>query len=72
MVKKRNGQPIMDHLRARFEASGMTLHELGLKMGYPADTARKSAWQFMKTTDPRLSMLERFAKAMGVDVKELV
>jgi hypothetical protein len=38
-----------------------------------AESARKSAWQFIqKTDDPRLSMLVRFAQAMGVDVKELL
>lgn len=64
---------MMAHVRARFEASGMTLHDLGVKMGYPEDSARKSAWQFIqKTGDPRFSMLRRFAQAMGVDVKELL
>lgn len=63
----------MQTVRARFEASGLSLHDLGLKMGYSPESARKSAWQFIqKTDDPRLSMLERFAKAMGVDVKELL
>jgi hypothetical protein len=42
-------------------------------MDYPDRSARKSAWQFIqKTDDPRLSMLRRFAKAMGVDLKELL
>jgi hypothetical protein len=41
-------------------------------MGYPKETARQSAWQFMKTEDPRVSMLKRFAKALGVSVKDLV
>jgi transcriptional regulator with XRE-family HTH domain len=73
MAKKPSPDQIMPTLRARFEASGLTLHDLGLKMGYPPDSARKSAWQFLeKTDDPRLSMLRRFAKAMGVDVKELL
>ena len=62
-------------VRARevFSASGKTLDELGVAMGYETGIARKSAWQFLnKTTDPRLSMLRRFAKAMGVSVEELV
>ncbi len=61
--------------RARdvFAASGKTLDELGVAMGYESGVARKSAWQFLnKTTDPRLSMLRRFAKAMGVSIEELV
>jgi hypothetical protein len=42
-------------------------------MGYTGEAARKSAWQFLhKTADPRLSMLRRFAKAMGVSVKDLI
>lgn len=65
--------PVMDTVRARFEKSQMTLDELGLKMGYPAATARKSAWQFIqKTNDPRLSMLRKFAAAVGVKVSALL
>jgi len=42
-------------------------------MGYPAETARKSAWQFIRgTEDPRLSMLRRFADAVGVRLEDLV
>ena len=40
-------------------------------MGYPEETARQSAWQFMKSTDPRMSVLRRFADAMGVSVDDL-
>ena len=42
-------------------------------MGYEGDIARKAVWQFInKTADPRLSTLRRFAKAMGMSVKELL
>jgi hypothetical protein len=41
-------------------------------MGYAPETARQAAWQFMKSEDPRLSMLERFAKAVGADLKTLI
>jgi transcriptional regulator with XRE-family HTH domain len=65
--------PVMSAVRARFEKSGMTLDELGATMGYPAATARKSAWQFInKTNDPRLSMLRKFAEAVGVKVSSLL
>jgi hypothetical protein len=40
-------------------------------MGYPEVTARQSAWQIMKTTDPRMSVLRRFADAMGISLNEL-
>jgi transcriptional regulator with XRE-family HTH domain len=64
--------PVMGAIRRRFEQSGMSLEALGTKMGYPKETARKSAWQFIKrTNDPRLSMIRKFANATGVPLKEL-
>ena len=62
----------MAKVRSRFAGSGLTLDELGRRMGYPAATARQSAWQFMQAGDPRISMLRRFARAMGMPVEELV
>jgi transcriptional regulator with XRE-family HTH domain len=63
----------MENVRARYAKSGMSLDELGLKMGYPKESARKSAWQFLNgTNDPRLSMLRKFAEAVGCSVKSLV
>jgi hypothetical protein len=42
-------------------------------MGYEGDVTRKSAWQFLnKTVDPRLSMVRRFAEAVGIPVESLV
>lgn len=65
--------PVMDAVRARFEKSKLSLEEVGLRMGYPKDTARKSAWQFIhRTNDPRITMLRRFAKAVGAQVKDLL
>ena len=65
--------PVMEAVRARFEKSKLSLDELGTKMGYPKDSARKSAWQFVhKTNDPRVSMLRRFAVAVGTTLKSLV
>lgn len=65
--------PIMAAIRDRFERSRLSLDELGLRMGYPKESARKSAWQFLhRTNDPRLSMLRRFARAVDVSLKNLV
>jgi transcriptional regulator with XRE-family HTH domain len=62
----------MEKVRAAFEQSGLSLEELGKKMGRGA-AARQSAWQFLhRTADPRLSMLLRFAEAIGVEVKDLL
>jgi hypothetical protein len=56
-----------------FEKSGKSLEEVGIAMGYPPGTARRAVWQLLnKVPDPRLSSLRRFAKAMGVDVKDLL
>jgi hypothetical protein len=64
--------PVMEVVRARFEKSKLTLDELGVRMGYPQQSARKSAWQFVnKTNDPRLSMLRRFTDAVGVKLSAL-
>jgi hypothetical protein len=63
----------MANVGTRFERSEMTLDDLDLKMGYPKETARKSAWQFLnKTNDPRPSMLGKFAAAVGCSVKSLL
>ena len=65
--------PVMSAVRATFEQSQLSLEQLGLRMGYSQELARKSAWQFVRrTNDPRLSMLRRFADAVGVPLPELV
>jgi transcriptional regulator with XRE-family HTH domain len=67
-----DGNSAMDKVRATFAASGMAMRDLGIRMGYPEKSARKSAWQFIHdTNDPRLSTLCRFAKAMNVPLAEL-
>jgi transcriptional regulator with XRE-family HTH domain len=64
---------VMDRARRLFDNSGLSLDELGQRMGYTGEAARKSAWQFLKkTTDPRLSMLQRFAEALNVSLVDLL
>lgn len=63
--------PAILKARELFEASGKTLEEIGIAMGFPAPTARKSVWQLLnKIDDPRLSTLRNFAAAIGVPVVE--
>jgi transcriptional regulator with XRE-family HTH domain len=67
--------PAMTRVRelwAAKKAIRMTQEELGVAMGYELKSAKKSANQFFRTKDPRISMLRRFAKAMGVPLSELV
>ena len=71
------GKPSVDpaivKARAAFAASGKTLDEIGLAMGFSAGVARKSVWQLLnKIADPKLSTLRNFAKAIGVPIEELV
>ncbi len=59
-------------LWAAKKASRMTQEDLGVLMGYDQKSARKSVSQFMKSKDPRISMLRKFAKAVGVPLAEII
>jgi transcriptional regulator with XRE-family HTH domain len=72
-MKRSELDPVMRRVIALFEQSGKTLDELGRAMGANEATARQTAWQFIKkTADPRISMLRRFANAVGITLAELV
>jgi transcriptional regulator with XRE-family HTH domain len=71
-MAKSKDDPAMKKVRTLFKESGLTLHDLGLKMGYDPESARQSAHQFMQSNDPRISMLRKVAEAFGVKLKELV
>ena len=72
-MAKASTESIMGKARRFFEKSEKTLEELGKAMGYEEGTARRAAWQFLnKTSDPRLSMLIRFAEAVGIELKNLL
>jgi len=77
MPKKpeQDDEPAMARVRELWErkqAEGWTQQRLGEAMGYPEESARKSVSQFLKSRDPQVSMLRRFAKAVGVTVVALV
>jgi transcriptional regulator with XRE-family HTH domain len=73
MAKRRpKTESAMDRIRRVFERSGMTMQQLGEEMGYPKESARKSVSQFLKSDDPRVSMVERFARATGKKVSDFV
>ena len=72
--KKTTDDPAMKKVRELWEANreeGWTMQELGERMGYPVESARKSVSQFLKSHDPRVGMLRRFAKALNIDVVDL-
>jgi transcriptional regulator with XRE-family HTH domain len=64
--------PVMARVRDWLEKSGMSNQELGEKMGYGEGTARKSVWQFLKSKDPQIGTLRKFAAAAGIPIEELV
>jgi len=77
-MRKASGQiddPAMAKVReiwAKKQDEGWTQQKLGESMGYQPDSARKSVSQFFKGHDPQISMIRRFAKAVGVAVSTLV
>ncbi len=73
MARQQSKPKVMDRARALFEKSGLSLEELGKRMGYANGAARKSAWQFLnKTMDPRLSMLIKFADALNLTLSDVI
>ncbi len=76
MAKRhRKDEPAMAEVRRLWEqkqAEGLTMHQLGVAMGYPEESARKSVSQFLKSRSPQMSVLRRFAKAMGVAIEALI
>jgi hypothetical protein len=72
MAKKQTEDPTMRKVRKLIADSGKSQHEIGLAMGYPAETARQSIFQFAKSADPRIGTLRKFAKAMGLKLEDLI
>jgi transcriptional regulator with XRE-family HTH domain len=66
------GMTKIQEIWAAKQAAGWTLQRLGEAMGYPSQSADRSAWQFLRSSDPRLSTVRRFARAVGVSVATLV
>lgn len=72
MSTDKQTDPVMDSIRKRVADSGLTYQELGEKMGYAPTTARQSVSQFLKSGDPRVSMVRKFAAAVGISVQTLL
>lgn len=61
-------------LRRAAEESGLTQEEIGVRMGYSKDSARKAVSRLLNMEvdyDPRLSTLLAFARALRVPLKDL-
>ncbi|MCI0358631.1 MAG: hypothetical protein L0211_09115 [Planctomycetaceae bacterium] len=57
---------------AKMRGAGMSLTELGLAMGYPEESARQAATQFLRAANPTIGSIRRFARAVNVPVEGLV
>ena len=73
--KSKTDDPAMAKVRelwAKQSAAGVTMQQLGERMGYPAESARKSVSQFLQSHDPQVSTLRRFASATGLRLSTLL
>jgi transcriptional regulator with XRE-family HTH domain len=74
-VRPVNVATIRTKLRQAAQKSGMTQEEIGLRMGFAKDSARKAVSRLLNPKvdyDPRLSTLLAFANAIGRSMKELL
>jgi transcriptional regulator with XRE-family HTH domain len=67
-----NVQVVMQKARRLIQESGLTYREVGIRMGYPPESARQSVNQFLGSTNPSVAMLLKFCKAMEVGPEELL
>jgi transcriptional regulator with XRE-family HTH domain len=70
-----SGASVREKLRKAAQDSGMTQEEIGLRMGFSKDSARKAVSRLLNSEveyDPRLSTLLAFAEAIGRPLKDLV
>lgn len=66
---------VREKMRRAARESGMTQEEIGLRMGFARDSARKAVSRLLNTEtdyDPRLSTLLAFASAINRSLKELL
>lgn len=66
---------VRERMRRAAEASGMTQEEIGLRMGFSKDSARKAVSRLLNAQapyDPRISTLLSFAEAIGQRLKDLL
>jgi transcriptional regulator with XRE-family HTH domain len=72
MGKAKVEDPVMAAVRERFEKTGWTQQELGERMGYSDSVARQAVFQFLKSGNPKIDTLRRFAEAVGISVRSLL
>ena len=63
---------VLEKAKRAVSESGLTHEEIGLRMGYSKESARQSVWQFLHGTNPSLAMMCKLAKALGVELGDLL
>lgn len=66
---------VREKMRRAAERSGLMQEEIGIRMGYAKDSARKAVSRLLNPTmeyDPRLSTLIGFADALNVPLKDII
>jgi transcriptional regulator with XRE-family HTH domain len=66
---------VRDKLRQAAKDSGMTQEEIGLRMGFPKNSARQAVSRLLNAEidyDPRLSTLILFSQAVGKSLSEVL
>jgi transcriptional regulator with XRE-family HTH domain len=66
---------VREKMRRAAERSGLTQEEIGMRMGYSKDSARKAVSRLLNPAaeyDPRLSTLLAFAQALGAPLKDVI
>ena len=62
----------MGTVRERLASSGLTYQQIGERMGNSPKSARQAVSQFLRSGDPQIGTLRRFADAMGISLQTLL
>jgi len=63
---------VVEKMRRVAKRSGLTLQEIGDKMGYQSESARQAVWNLLNRKNVSVTTLKRFAKSVGVDAGDLL
>lgn len=62
---------VTDKARRLLKESGLTYKEVGIRMGFPPESAKQNVYCFLQGPNPSFAMVKKFAEALGVEIGEL-
>lgn len=71
-MDEKSEDPVMEKVRKLIADSKLSRQEIGERMGYGPHVARQAMSQFLKSGNPRIDRLRRFAGAMGISLATLL